>query len=80
MEMLLDFSFEQANQLWKEDAARTCHRDMLPKRIMAERAIKSGAEMPGDGWSQLHGDLEGRSEEDSKANRADLPEPMQHRE
>lgn len=53
----------------------------LPQGYVTETDYQSGAEMPGDeGWSQLHSGLEGRSEEDSKANRADLPGPMRHGE
>lgn len=57
-----------------------CRKD-LPQGYVTEadygrKGDQSGAEMPGDEvWSQLHGYLEGRSEGDSNANRADLPEP-----
>ena len=62
-----------------------CRKD-LPQGYVTEvdygrNGDQSGAEMPGDEvWSQFHGYLDGRSEGNSNANGADLPEPMQHRE
>ena len=53
----------------------------VPEMDYGRKGDQSGPEMPGDeGWSQLHSGLEGSSEEDSNANRAALPEPMQQRE